>query len=159
MKLMLLAVGRMKAGPERELLNRYLDRAVASARAVGLGSVQVLEIEESRARSVEQRRRDEAAMFEDRMPAGAAVWLLDERGKPLTSPAFATELGRNRDAALPALILGIGGPDGFDPSFRDKHRTLSFGAATFPHQLVRVLAAEQMYRAITILSGHPYHRD
>ena len=159
MKVIVLAVGRMKAGPERDLLRRYIERATAASRAVGLTGIQAIEFDESRARSPEQRRRDEAMAFAERVPAGASVWLLDERGKSLSSAAIAADLGRSRDAAVPAVIFAIGGPDGFDPQLRADHRTLSFGAATFPHQLVRVLVAEQVYRAITILSGHPYHRE
>ena len=85
--------------------------------------------------------------------------MLDERGKAFGSEAFAADLAAARDAGAPAYALIIGGPDGIDPELRAKSSlVLAFGAMTWPHQLVRIMAAEQIYRAITILSGHPYHR-
>ena len=158
MKIVVVTIGRMKAGPERDLLRRYVDRAEVAARGVGLTGIQMIEIDESRARSADQRKREEAASIRARLPEGAAVLLLDESGTSLSSEAFAAEVGRARDAATPAMAFVIGGPDGLDPALLTAHRRLGFGAATFPHQLVRVMLAEQIYRAITILSGHPYHR-
>jgi 23S rRNA (pseudouridine1915-N3)-methyltransferase len=159
MKLVLLGIGRLKAGPERELLRRYIARIEAGARAAGLRSVTVVECDEGKGRTVEQRRRDEAAALSERIPAGASVFLFDENGESLSSLAFAGELARARDAGSPTFMLCIGGPDGFDPDFLARFRRLSFGAMTLPHQLVRVLAAEQLYRALTIVTGHPYHRE
>ena len=158
MRLLLLAVGRMKAGPERELLGRYLTRAQAGARGLGIPGVSELEIEESRARSTEQRKDEEAIALLAKMPEGAKILLLHEAGRALSSVELAGMVTRARDQGLPAFCFGIGGPDGFAPSLLARHDTLSFGAATFPHQLVRVLVAEQMYRVTTILAGHPYHR-
>lgn len=158
MKILVVAIGRMKAGPERELLRRYIDRTELAGRGVGLTGVKPIELDESRARSAGQRKRDEAASLRARLPEDAAVWLLDEGGASLSSSAFAAELGRARDAATPAMAFVIGGPDGLDESLLSTHRRMGFGAATFPHQIVRVLLAEQLYRAVTILSGHPYHR-
>ena len=158
MKLVLLAIGRMKTGPERELLQRYLKRAEIMGRNIGLTDVQSIEIYESRARAAEQRKREEAATLRGRLPADASTMLLDQRGESLRSEVLALTLAQARDAGIPAMVFCIGGPDGLDPDFILAHRCLAFGAATFPHQLVRVLMAEQLYRAITILSGHPYHR-
>jgi 23S rRNA (pseudouridine1915-N3)-methyltransferase len=159
MKLMLFGVGRMKAGPERELLNRYVDRIEVGARAAAVRALTIVECDESRARTLEHRRREEAAALTRRIPTGATVFMLDESGRGLSSLEFAAELGRARDSASPAFVLGIGGPDGFDPEFLAGFRALSFGSMTLPHQLVRILAAEQLYRALTILTGHPYHRE
>jgi 23S rRNA (pseudouridine1915-N3)-methyltransferase len=158
-KLVVLAVGRMKAGPERDLLRRYVERAEALARNVGLTGLQMVELDESRLGSASERRRAEAAALGDRVPAGATLMLLDERGRGLSSQLFAAAIGRERDGGAPALGLVIGGPDGLDPAWLAKHDTLAFGPATFPHQLVRVMLAEQVYRAFTILAGHPYHRS
>lgn len=156
---MLLAVGRMKPGPERELMARYVDRAAALARRLGLSGVVVREVEESRARLPAQRKQDEARALVAELPGGAVVLALDERGEPLSSPAFAAAIGHARDRACPALALVVGGPDGLDAEFcQAATRRLSYGQATFPHQIVRILAAEQIYRALTILAGHPYHR-
>ena len=158
MRIILLAVGRLKAGPERELFSRYLDRAVAAARSAQLTGVDVRELDESRARRPEERKVEEAKALRALIPVGAKVILLDERGKSATSEAFAAEVGKTRDAGAPALVIAIGGPDGFAEEMRAGATLLAFGAMTWPHQLVRVMAAEQIYRAITILSGHPYHR-
>jgi 23S rRNA (pseudouridine1915-N3)-methyltransferase len=159
MKLLLLGVGRLKAGPERELVARYAERCAASGRKIGFNGFDLREIDESRGRRPEDRKAEEAAALEVLLPQGARRICLDERGKNLTSEDFARKLGDWRDAGAPLCAMMIGGPDGFDPAFRDRaDLTLAFGAMTWPHQIVRALAAEQLFRALTILAGHPYHR-
>ncbi|WP_024587083.1 23S rRNA (pseudouridine(1915)-N(3))-methyltransferase RlmH [Aliihoeflea sp. 2WW] len=158
MRLSIHAVGRMKAGPERDLVARYLDRLAKAGPAVGMEFSGVTEIAESQARSAEQRMREEADRLESAL-GDAALVLLDERGKNMTSPAFSDYLSRHIDGGRKTMIVAIGGADGHDPALRAKaDLLLSFGALTWPHQLVRVLLAEQLYRASTILSNHPYHR-
>ncbi len=157
--MMLVAVGRLKAGPEREIFARYIDRAVAAARSAGLTGVELREIDESRARRPEDRKLEEAQAIRASLAPGSRLVLLDERGNSLTSEAFARDIGRARDSAVPAFVLAIGGPDGIDATLRGEAATvLAFGAMTWPHQLVRIMAAEQIYRSISILTGHPYHR-
>ncbi len=159
MKLILGAVGRLKAGPERDLAARYLERARAASRPLGLSGPDVRELDESRARRAEDRKADEAKALLALAPAGGRIVVLDERGAHLSSEQFAALIGKARDDGAPALTLFIGGADGLDESLRAKaNLALAFGAMTWPHQLVRVMAAEQIYRAVTILSGHPYHR-
>ena len=149
----------MKAGPERELLDRYVSRARATGRPLGASGLDLVEVEEGRGRSPDERRREEAAALDARLPAGTVVIALDERGTPLSSPAFAERVGRFIGSGAPTLAFAVGGPDGFDAGFRSRAReVVSFGAATMPHQLARVVLAEQVYRAMTILTGHPYHR-
>jgi 23S rRNA (pseudouridine1915-N3)-methyltransferase len=158
-KLLLVAVGRLKAGPERELLARYAERCVSSGRKLGFGGFEIREIDESRARRPEDRKAEEAAAILSLLPAPSKIICLDERGRALSSEDFAKKLGDWRDSGAGACALVIGGPDGLDPSLREKaDLTLAFGAMTWPHQIVRALAAEQIFRAMTILSGHPYHR-
>ena len=160
MRIVLLSVGRMKQGPERDLLSRYAERAKLLARSVGLTGFELREIDESRARQPNERKREEARAIELELAPGARVAVLDERGRPLGSQAFAEEIGRARDNAVAEFVLVIGGPDGLADTFRDKaDLCIAYGAATFPHQIVRILAAEQIYRAVTILAGHPYHRQ
>lgn len=159
MRISLFAVGRLKAGPERELTERYLDRFAKAGPAVGLELGKITEINESRASNAETRKREEAAALEKVMSDGAVLILLDERGKALDSPAFADLVGGIRDQGKRELIVAIGGPDGLDPALASHAaQMLCFGKMTWPHQLVRVMLAEQLYRAVTILSGHPYHR-
>lgn len=159
MRLVLIAVGRMKSGPERELVARYAERVTLAARGAGLTGFDLREIDESRARRPEDRKTEEARAIRALLPAGARLVLLDERGKTPDSAAFAADLGRARDSGVPALAFAIGGPDGHDPDLRrEAAGVIAFGAMTWPHQLVRVMAAEQLYRALTILTGHPYHR-
>lgn len=159
MKLFLLGVGRLKAGPERELVARYGERCLAFGKKLGLAGLELREIDESRARRPEDRKAEEAAALAALLPPGAKKICLDERGKTMTSDAFAQKIGAWRDDGAPACALIIGGPDGLDPRFRDEaDLSLAFGAMTWPHQIVRALAAEQIFRALTILSGHPYHR-
>jgi 23S rRNA (pseudouridine1915-N3)-methyltransferase len=159
MRLMVIAVGRLKDGPERELAERYAKRFDDLGRRIGLRGLEIHEIPESKARDAPSRISAEANAITALIPDKATVVALDEHGKLLDSPAFSSELRRHRDAAVPALAFLIGGADGLSPDLR--HRavlTLAFGAATWPHQLVRVMLLEQLYRAATILSGHPYHR-
>ncbi|HYA73395.1 MAG TPA: 23S rRNA (pseudouridine(1915)-N(3))-methyltransferase RlmH [Roseiarcus sp.] len=160
MRLALIGVGRLKSGPERELFDRYFKRASDLARSQGLSGVELREVEEGRARRAEDRRAEEARAILAAAPKGAWLAALDERGAAMTSVQWAGEIGKARDQAAPAYALVIGGPDGLDPALRAQARTvLSFGAMTWPHQLVRVMASEQLYRALSILGGHPYHRD
>ncbi len=159
MRVSIHAVGRMKSGPEKELADRYLERFRKSGGAVGLEGGGVAETVESRARSPEERKREEGRKLVEQ--AGAApLILLDEGGRNLSSREFAQLLADLRDRGEKQLTLAIGGPDGHDPEMKARaERVISFGKATWPHQLVRVMLAEQLYRAVTILSGHPYHRD
>jgi 23S rRNA (pseudouridine1915-N3)-methyltransferase len=159
MRISLFAVGRLKTGPEKELASRYLDRFAKAGPAVGLELARVLEIGESRASNPETRKKDEGSALEKALPEGAVLVLLDERGKALDSEAFAAALGRYRDGGKRDLMIAIGGADGLDPDLRGRaDLVLNLGSMTWPHQLVRILIAEQLYRAVTILSGHPYHR-
>jgi 23S rRNA (pseudouridine1915-N3)-methyltransferase len=159
MRISLFAVGRLKSGPEKELAERYLDRFAKAGPAVGLELAKINEINESRSGNAETRKREEAQALDKILADGAVLILLDERGKALDSPDFAGLLGSIRDQGKRDLVIAIGGPDGLDPALTEKaaHR-LCFGKMTWPHQLVRVMLGEQLYRAVTILSGHPYHR-
>ncbi|MEH6693165.1 MAG: 23S rRNA (pseudouridine(1915)-N(3))-methyltransferase RlmH [Pseudorhizobium pelagicum] len=159
MRISLFAVGRLKAGPEKDLASRYLDRFAKAGPAIGLELVRVTEVPESKASNAETRKRDEAAALEKALPDGAMLVLLDERGKSLDSEAFADTLGRFRDSGKRDLMVAVGGADGLDPAlYARADMVLNLGSMTWPHQLVRILIAEQLYRAVTILSGHPYHR-
>lgn len=150
----------MKQGPERELVARYLDRAIATGKPLGLTGFSVAELVESRASSASSRKTDEARAIRDHLPAQSRVIALDERGKTQASEDFAQRLGRWRDDGAEAVSFVIGGADGLDPEFvKAADQTLSFSPLTWPHQLVRIMLAEQLYRATTILSGHPYHRE
>jgi 23S rRNA (pseudouridine1915-N3)-methyltransferase len=159
MRISLFAVGRLKAGPEKDLASRYLDRLAKAGPAVGLELSKLVEVQESRAANAETRKREEASLLERALPDGAVLLLLDERGKALDSEAFAELVGRYRDNGKRDVMIAIGGADGLDADLRQRaDMVLSFGSMTWPHQLVRILIAEQLYRAVTILSGHPYHR-
>jgi 23S rRNA (pseudouridine1915-N3)-methyltransferase len=158
LRLSLLAVGRLKSGPERELVERYRQRIEGIGRALGITGLDMVELPESRARRDDDRRAEEAAALLDRV-GDAALIVFDERGKSPTSETFAERLQIWRDAGRPGISCVVGGPDGLDPRIRQRaDLVVSFGALTMPHQIVRALVAEQLYRALTILSGHPYHR-
>ena len=159
MRLALVCVGKLKAGPERLLFDRYFKRLAEAARGAGLAGVDLSEIRESRVRRADERRAEEGKGILAAVAKGAALVLLDERGLAATSEEWADDIGRARDASRPSYAVAIGGPDGLDPSLgAAAHRIVSFGSMTWPHQLVRVMAGEQLYRAMTILAGHPYHR-
>lgn len=159
MKITLHAVGRMKSGPEKELADRYLERFAKAGPAIGLEFAGVAEIPEGRGQTASERRREEGQKLQAHLHTGSALLLLDERGRSFSSEEFAGRIGLLRDGGRKALVVAIGGPDGHDQSLREQaDLVISFGELTWPHQLVRVLAGEQLYRAATILSGHPYHR-
>ncbi|MCZ4091133.1 23S rRNA (pseudouridine(1915)-N(3))-methyltransferase RlmH [Sinorhizobium psoraleae] len=159
MRIGLFAVGRLKTGPEKDLAGRYLDRFAKAGPAVGLELARVVEVGESRAANAETRKREEAAQLEKVLADGSLLVLLDERGKAIDSEAFASLLGSFRDSGKRDLTIAIGGADGLDPALHARaDAILCLGKMTWPHQLVRILIAEQLYRAVTILSGHPYHR-
>jgi len=158
-RLLVAAVGRLKRGPERDLAERYGERAAKAGRAIGIRVVTISEIDESPARRSKDRVTEEAAALRAVFPEQAAVVALDEHGESLASDALAQRIGRWRDQGRPALAILIGGPDGLAPELLAKaDLRLAFGRMTWPHQLVRVMIFEQIYRAIAILSGHPYHR-
>ena len=159
MRISLFAVGRLKSGPEKELASRYLDRFAKAGPAVGLEFARLTEIAESKASNADTRKREEAAALEKALPEGSLLLLLDERGKSLTSEAFAETVSRFRDIGKRDLMIAIGGADGLDPALHSRaDAVLNLGTMTWPHQLVRILISEQLYRTVTILSGHPYHR-
>jgi 23S rRNA (pseudouridine1915-N3)-methyltransferase len=158
MRLGLLCVGRLKAGPEREIYLRYAKR-IGSLRNLGLDGLDLRELDEGRARAAPERIREEGDALLAALPSEAGLAAFDERGKPARSEDFAQFIQRERDAGRKSLWFAIGGAEGLDARLRARARAVfGFGAMTLPHQLVRILAAEQIYRAMTILSGHPYHR-
>ncbi len=157
MRLGLVAIGRLKRGPEQDLADRYRTRSDALGRSLGIAALDVAEYPEGRARSAPERLVEEATALLSRAGPGRLV-AFDERGTSPTSEEFAATLGRWRDEGASATFA-IGGPDGLSPAIRDRAAlVVSFGRLTIPHGLVRVLVLEQLYRALTILAGHPYHR-
>ena len=160
MRISVHAVGRMKAGPEKLLADRYFERFAKSGPAVGLEFGGIAEIVEGRGQTANERRREEGQKLQTQLQPGTALILLDERGKSFSSEDFAGRLGLLRDGGRKGLLIAIGGADGHDQSLRDQAElVMSFGLLTWPHQLVRVMLGEQLYRVATILSGHPYHRS
>jgi 23S rRNA (pseudouridine1915-N3)-methyltransferase len=148
-------VGRLRAGPERMLIDDYLQRFDRTGRALSLGPANVIEVEDRKGGGMAA----EAQLLRKALPAGAATCVLDERGSILPSPDFAQKLAAWRDNGTSDLAFVIGGADGLDPSLRDEAQfQLSFGQMVWPHMLVRVMLCEQLYRAASILAGSPYHR-
>jgi 23S rRNA (pseudouridine1915-N3)-methyltransferase len=159
MRLVIIAVGRLKQGPERELAERYRERFDDIGRRLGFRDSEVLEIAEGRARDASRRMAEEASAISAAIPEKSVVVALDQRGDNIDSEAFARHLGRWRDDQVANSIFIIGGADGLSPELRRMAKLrLAFGSATWPHQMVRVMLLEQLYRAATILAGHPYHR-
>ena len=159
MRVLVAAVGRLKQGPERELAASYLKRVEATGRPLGLRDIEVIEIRESRAQDAERRRIEESIALANVVPEGAIVVVLDQRGDNLDSAAIARLLREWRAEDRRAVCFIVGGADGLAPSLVERAKVrVAFGAATWPHQLVRVMLLEQLYRACTIVAGHPYHR-
>ncbi|MEN3346740.1 MAG: rRNA (pseudouridine1915-N3)-methyltransferase [Bradyrhizobium sp.] len=159
MRLAVICIGRLKQGPERELAERYRERFDDIGRKLGFRGLDVHDIAESRARDAGTRIAEEAAAISALMPDKSTLVALDERGKNVDSASFAQQLGRWRDEGIAHTVFVIGGADGLSPELqRRASLRMAFGAATWPHQMVRVMLLEQIYRAATILAGHPYHR-
>ena len=155
MRITICAVGRLRAGPEKTLVDDYLTRFDRTGRALGLGPAKVAEGEDRKNAGMGA----EADLLRKARPDGAVTVLLDERGKTLSSEKFSDHLARWRDDGRGDVALMIGGADGLDPSLRaEADLMLSFGTMVWPHMLVRVMLTEQLYRAATILAGSPYHR-
>jgi 23S rRNA (pseudouridine1915-N3)-methyltransferase len=154
LKIAIVAIGRLGRGPEAELVKLYAERASAAGRALGLGPVEVVE--------VEARKSGKGGEAEALRPhlEGAHLIACDEHGKAMASRAFAEEIGRLRDVGVRKLAFVIGGADGLDPALLSEAKAkLAFGPQTWPHALARAMLAEQVYRAVSILAGSPYHRD
>jgi 23S rRNA (pseudouridine1915-N3)-methyltransferase len=154
MRVTILAVGRLRAGPERELLDDFLQRFDRTGRPLGLGPAAVVEVESKPGAG----RAAEGALLLARLPKDAWLCALDERGEAMTSPDFARLLDRWKLERREAVFM-IGGADGLDPQVTTgADLLLSFGRMVWPHMLARAMLAEQLYRAATILGGGPYHR-
>jgi 23S rRNA (pseudouridine1915-N3)-methyltransferase len=159
MRLVVISIGRLKQGPERELTERYRERFDDIGRKLGFRGLEIQEIPESRARDAATRMTEEAAAISAAIPAKSMLLALDQRGENMDSAAFARQLGRWRDEQVANTIFMIGGADGLLPELQRKAKlVMAFGSATWPHQMVRIMLLEQLYRAATILAGHPYHR-
>lgn len=153
--LTIAAVGRLRKGPQAELIADYIDRATQTGRGLGIGPLRVVEVEDKKGAG----QAGEAEALRRAIPSGAVVVALDERGKVLTSPKFADQIAGWRDQGRADLCFLIGGADGLDPALRaEADLALSFGSMVWPHMLARVMLAEQLYRATSILAGSPYHR-
>ncbi|MGR3563497.1 MAG: 23S rRNA (pseudouridine(1915)-N(3))-methyltransferase RlmH [Heliomarina sp.] len=156
MRVHICAVGRLRSGPEKTLIDDYLTRFDRTGRALGLGPAQVVEVEDRKGGGMAA----EAELLRRAIPKGAVLCCMDERGKALSSPSFSERLAGWRDNGRSDLALVIGGADGIDPALRgESDMLLSLGAMVWPHMLARVMLSEQLYRAATILAGSPYHRD
>ena len=154
MKVKIAAVGRLRAGPEVDLVSDYIDRFGKTGRALGLGPASVHEVETKKGGMAA-----EGELLGKAVTGSQIVCTLDERGKVLTSPDFANLLAKWRDEGRAEVAFVIGGADGIDPALRAQaDYSLSFGKMVWPHMLVRVMLAEQLYRAASILAGSPYHR-
>ena len=156
MRLQICAVGRLRSGPEQELVEDYIGRFNKTGRSLGLGPVKISEVENKKGGGIVA----EAALLQNICTSGSLICTLDERGTVMTSPEFAKLLGKWRDQGRGNISFLIGGADGLDPSLRSHADfSLSFGKMVWPHMLVRVILAEQLYRAASILSNAPYHRS
>jgi 23S rRNA (pseudouridine1915-N3)-methyltransferase len=158
MRLLIAAVGKLKQGPERELIRHYLGRAEAAGRKLHLSPLAIIELPESRAATAKARKAAEGEALLAKIPPSHRLIALDPSGEALSSEAFAQRLAKLRDGGAEGVAFVIGGADGLSPELLAKAKAISLGAMTLPHGLARIVLAEQLYRAATILSGHPYHR-
>ena len=159
MRLLIAAVGKLKHGPERELFAHYLDRAEAIGRKTGLSPLSAIEVAEAKAATAQARMEAEAKTLLAKLPSSYKLICLDRGGDQLGSEEFAQALAKFRDGGARGLAFFIGGADGLGLAAQFKaDRVVSLGSMTLPHGLARIVLAEQVYRAGTLLAGHPYHR-
>ncbi len=155
MRIQISVVGRLRAGPEKQMIDDYLTRFKRTGRALGFTGVSIVEVEDKKG----SRQMAEAELLLKSIPKGATIVTLDERGKLQSSPEFATQLAGWRDNGAPSVCFVIGGADGLIKELRNQaHASISFGKMVWPHMLARVMLCEQLYRATSILAGSPYHR-
>lgn len=160
MRLVIVAVGRLKGDAERLLMSRYQERLTPLGRSLGIGPLTVVETNLSRHSAGPERQRDEATALLAKVPEHAHLIAMDERGKARTSEEFAQRIAVLRDDGIRNMIMAIGGADGHHPDMLSAaNERLSLGPMTLPHELARCILTEQLYRAVTILAKHPYHRE
>jgi len=159
MRVTIICIGRAKASAEQELCDAFLKRACSAGKNLGFSQIELVVVETSRAPSAQARMAQECQRLVKRIPPGGHRVVLDERANSLKSEAFAGRLASLRDSGVRDLVFVIGGPDGLAPDFREEaEEQFSLGPQTWPHLLVRAMLAEQIFRGLTIMSGHPYHR-
>ncbi|HMI97100.1 MAG TPA: 23S rRNA (pseudouridine(1915)-N(3))-methyltransferase RlmH [Micropepsaceae bacterium] len=159
MRITVAAVGRGRGASEQGLCDLYWERAAALGPKLGISKFDFVIVDVSRGTSAPARMDEEAAKLARRLPTPSHHIALDEAGRPLSSEAFARHLAKLRDGGCRDLVFLIGGPDGLNPALKQAaQERLAFGPQTWPHLMVRAMLAEQIYRALAILSGHPYHR-
>ncbi len=159
MKFRVAAIGKLKAGPERILAEDYAGRIAAMGKKAAVSEIKISDWTESQKPDAAQRMSEEEAQLWSSVPQGAYVIALDERGKAHTSEAFAAHIQTLRDRSISNIVFLLGGPDGHSPTTRTRaNELLALGPMTWPHRLARIMLLEQIYRSVTILLNHPYHR-
>ncbi len=159
MKFRIAAIGKLKSGPEKLLAEDYAVRIAAMGKKAAVTEIKISDWAESQKPDAAQRITEETAQLWSAVPQGAYVIALDELGKAHTSEAFAEHIEKLRDRSISDIVFLLGGPDGHSPATRAKaDELLALGPMTWPHRLVRIMLLEQIYRSVTILLNHPYHR-
>ena len=160
MRIQIAAIGRLKTGPEKLMADDYQKRIAVLGRKAGITAVKVSEWSESQQATTKQRLDEESEILWGAGPVGATTFLLDERGKSHSSEEFAAKLRKSADQGVSDVVFMIGGPDGHSPQSREKANSLiALGPMVWPHRLVRIMLLEQIYRSVTIMLNHPYHRS
>lgn len=159
MRIHIAAIGRLKTGPEKLMADDYQKRIEVLGRKAGITAIKIAEWSESQQATAKQRMDEEAQIFWGACPAAATTFILDERGKSHSSEEFAAKLRKSADEGVSDLVFMIGGPDGHSQQTREKANNLiALGPMVWPHRLVRIMLLEQIYRSVTIMLNHPYHR-
>lgn len=159
MRVTIAAIGKLKSGPELELVMLYAHRCTQQGKLCGMSGIEIIEIPEARSSNLAERRNEEATKLLKAIPQGAMAVMLDERAKQLQSRELANQMAHWRDEGSSELVFLLGGPDGHGSAVKQACQfTLSLGTMTWPHRMARAMIAEQIYRAMTILTNHPYHR-
>lgn len=159
MRLIIAAIGKLKDDSDRDMCDRYVKRFTQTGRSIGLGPLEVAELLESKQPSAEARKNDEAARLLKIAGSPDLTVALEVTGQQIGSEQLAAFLAKERDGGVKQAAFLIGGPDGHGAAVLAQAKIkLSLSTMTLPHGLARIVLAEQLYRAATILTGHPYHR-
>jgi 23S rRNA (pseudouridine1915-N3)-methyltransferase len=159
MRIHIAAIGRLKTGPEKLMADDYQKRIEVLGRKAGITAFKTGEWAESQHANAKQRMEEEAHILWAACPEAATTFVLDERGKSYSSEDFATKLRKSADDGLSDVVFMIGGPDGHAPKTRENaNNIIALGPMVWPHRLVRIMLLEQIYRSVTIMLNHPYHR-
>lgn len=159
MKLKVISIGQLKNNPILEIQKDYESRILNLSKSVGIKNLEIKELPISKKSSIKERQKEEAKIISQHIKQDNLNVFLDGKGENINSVDISQIISKSSFDGKD-LVFFIGGPDGFDEKIiKVANKIISFGRVTWPHKLIRIMLLEQLYRGITILNNHPYHRN